>query len=537
MGGDVGAPESAFIDGDGSTTMQKFIEQSISCILDPIALQVEFFHQTAEQLGRSAVAADARIEEILLRLGRHDQFLLETEVNLAQKVDVVKLRREIEGLGFGAKMDRLESGQRSLEEHSSSVDQRLATLDSALQGLRLNLDEGDANTHRLQLKVWHATNLGQRLEATMAEVKDEQSELGSRHHGLVRTLQQMKEQLEAKISGFGKLVSDCQTQSDEVKQLMVEHSRRIGHNEELLAAVPNHKDDFASVHKEVNLVRSGLSSAKEQLNTMVSMGQRSSDIVRRLQGIEEIVEKNKKTSDKEMRESQHDAEIAACETRAVRGDLSDCRETTRTLEAARQSSDEWLQQLERRCADLTAKQDRTSNKAEMNEVALNQVQELQRDCDGKADANGVDVDQVKSHQQRSNRALTEMDLTVQSVRTELAATTEGVAKIVAHLDLAHDYLHGLSKGFQESSKKSMKDQDVRQSPKDVAKGRAPLPTLSTPRPRPLSATLTSHGRRPMSASRTTAASATDRHISEFESPSKELASTAPERTGFGMTSP
>merc|ERR1740130_34441 len=104
-------------------------------------------------------------------------------------------------------MDRLESGQRSLEEHSSSVDHSLATLDSALQGLRLNLDEGDANTHRLQLKVWHATNLGQRLEATMAEVKDEQSELGSRHHGLVRTLQQMKEQLEAKISGFGKLVT------------------------------------------------------------------------------------------------------------------------------------------------------------------------------------------------------------------------------------------------------------------------------------------------------------------------------------------
>merc|ERR1712064_245490 len=91
-----------------------------------------------------------------------------------------------------------------------------------------------------------------------------------------------------------------------------------------------------------------------------------------------------------------------------------------------------------------------------------------------------------SMQMQTRKDLSNTNSHVQALNGELGTTCDGVAKIASGLDVANEYLHGLSSGFQDAHRCVMDGQDGLLPP--ISDKREVLPKLS-PRPRPVTASL------------------------------------------------
>merc|ERR1712083_405681 len=90
------------------------------------------------------------------------------------------------------------------------------------------------------------------------------------------------------------------------------------------------------------------------------------------------------------------------------------------------------------------------------------------------------LQKMETYTSTTRHALGQTNAVVQHLHGDLGTTKGGLEKTAVRLDLAHEYIHGMSRGLQETHKLSLAGQDGMLAPKHGINRTQPLPMIGAP---------------------------------------------------------
>jgi len=162
----------------------------------------------------------------------------------------------------------------------------------------------------------------------------------------------------------------------------------------------------------------------------------------------------KQLQDKEDKIQQLTSKVEANTTMAARhdDDLTRIDQTIKDFEAELQREDERITTAEHKAGAL-------KTKTELAEQSLRNVVAAQREAKNQIEVQARDLGVAQQRLQTSERRLDETSTRLHAVNKEVTSTSEEVAKMSERVDIAHDYLHGMGKGFQNAHSKVVDGQE------------------------------------------------------------------------------
>lgn len=474
--------------------MQEFVKQHMIGILAPLAARVSELGSINDELLHRLSLIGKRFEH---SDARHEGLTQNFELLSGQ------LTTTSEGLENAVGALRAEAGRLRSAEESQAVaqkaldgfDQRLEKAQSFLSGLRESIDDGAAETHKLQLKLWQTTNLAERLERAVSKQGGIQESHSDKLLDLSRCLQQGRAFAEesrshiqevssafegrlAEVEGKAADAIDARAEDTRVtlasnlSQLRACREEMVFDNQRLTALVE--RVDGVDVDmrwlKGQSSERNAISWQQRVVDMEVAFKDWASSssalalkqLVKSVQGLEGTV-------------AEHTADIS------INGQ---CIETLQ----ARPHLSKAVGDVIARVAALEGEQARLLEWRGVSEESIVKLRSAQQNAERSRAEEDAAVARLWMALQATREDIRKTDTRVQNLHGELGNACEGVAKIAIGLDSAGELIHGLGMGFQETRKLVNSGKDGMIPPRDVFK--ALTPTVPAPlRPRPVSAGL------------------------------------------------
>jgi len=483
---------------NGSEIMETFLQQHLTAILHPIAEHVKELQVAVKQLNSAMRDAHAEATYEKEKLAGQQQELTVCRQEMVEALD--KLRADFHAgdvailEGHAVQLGDLAKQQGKTGAALQKTEQRLEKAEAAVNVLRKELEESNAERHQGDLKLWQAQLQAKRLEEALPSLLSKQSSLEEEHRefrsnvlqtrALVDKMSCVVNELPSKAS-----VEECMKAATSSAQTFTSDNDRYASLEESIGAVregvAGHNRRLADIELraadsqlqirrlQVDLELIGVQTGKEnnslerldELETALTAVKKDLDVdMDRGRRLEEAMKDNGRRIQKNTMElQQHEQSIAMIHNEAgkCQNQVKELATRIPPLEKGQQTAGEQLSTVAAKTKDL-------EDLHSAVEIGLAQQQ--------------TETEKAQFASKRLNRDLDSACDTIKTLQEALDQTNEDVARLAAHLDLAHDYLHGISKGVQDTHQKVSLGQDGLLPPKAE---RRTLPALPAPKPKSL----------------------------------------------------
>eukprot|EP00929_Paragymnodinium_shiwhaense_P005031 TRINITY_DN10642_c0_g1_i1.p1 TRINITY_DN10642_c0_g1~~TRINITY_DN10642_c0_g1_i1.p1 ORF type:complete len:588 (+),score=124.12 TRINITY_DN10642_c0_g1_i1:157-1920(+) len=504
---------------DGAASMQNFVQTEMTSILRPLAETIGQLEERIDELASSGASAHALIADITTRLERHETALESDSGTLASiRSEIGSIANELKGLDYhDRRLKELEEYAGVTKESFLKNDNRMDVVVVDVQALQQGLDESESARHKVELKLWQTTNLAQRLETCIGDQKEQHSLTLDRYHGVIRSLQQLQDALDNARGVSDKIqcsldahkvetnreFTECRGQMENhaglIKQANASwqsHIDRVSSEQnELKTFQYEMKGDLLALRRKVqNHVEAQDNMAKIEHDKQAALHAFAETIELRVNELKKIATERLSRVEREIGLGGEAMYSATASPKAGCDDVDkvNIREAVRHHHTQQRHMQEALAKLEERCQDVISRLRDVSDYSEHNVIKLISTADSHRQV---IDQHSEEITSLSKNTTKCGQDIDGASWKLQSLHLELGMTSEAVAKIAQHLDLAHDYLHGFGKGLQETQRRVSRGLDSIIPQKRPGSGK-PLPTLhptapveAAPRPRPVSAGL------------------------------------------------
>jgi len=150
----------------------------------------------------------------------------------------------------------------------------------------------------------------------------------------------------------------------------------------------------------------------------------------------------------------------------------------RSLGASQNVQGERLQNLETRAGNSDSAQMDLTKRTDLVQENLRELFSSHKNADHRIDNHHVELEKMEVLTTTTRHALGQTNAVVQNLQGDLGSAKGGLAQTAMRLELAHEYLHGMTKGMQETHKLSLAGKDGMLSPKNGSSRTRPLPMLA-----------------------------------------------------------
>mmetsp|Transcript_54443 Transcript_54443/g.127097 ORF Transcript_54443/g.127097 Transcript_54443/m.127097 type:complete len:545 (+) Transcript_54443:130-1764(+) len=483
---------------NGAEMMENFLQQHLTAILHPIAEHVKELQNAVKQLNASMRDASAEATYDREKLSGHDQALAACRQEMLQALE--QLRAEFHAgdvailEGHAEQLGDLSKQQGKTGVALQKVDHRLEKAEAAVNVLRKALEESNAERHEGDLKLWQAQLQGKRLEEALPSLLSKQASLEEDYRdfrsnmlharAMVDKMGYVVNELPSKAS-----VEECMKAATEAAKTFTSDNERYaslensigavresvdGHNRRLADIEVRAGDSQLEIRRlQVDLELIGVQTGKEN-NSMERLGELETALVGVKKDLDFDTDRGKRLEEAmkdagrkiqknamEIRQQEQVIAMVHKDAGACQQQVTDFASRVPQLEKGHQAAGDQLVTLAAKLNDLTDLHSAV-------EIGLAQQQ--------------TETEKALFASKRLNRDLDSACATIKMLQEALEQTNDDVARVAGHLDLAHDYLHGISKGVQDTHQKVSLGQDGLLPPKAE---RRTLPALPAPKPKSL----------------------------------------------------
>lgn len=466
--------------GDGSTgsvgtgkhegEMKSFIEQHLLCLLRPTAEHVRELTDTLSTLQKDFNLQGAVVDRCVSRLDQHEQ-----RISTLSDESIESDKRMKKGLADASNqlVEKAKSLRARMDDIGSKLEEQLQDANSRLEMLQMSWNTSDANIAQLQkganeqkadsisfaatlsqmdklLEGWRHEHLGMsdRLEHTKRQGEDMSHLLKKLE---MNTTSQYKKLSESINRLNNKQLPVLEAKMSSLKDAMGEQDRQLG----------SHSDEVKGLAAELKAMQGDLKEEiktnKEQEATMRKLNVR--------QAIDVLFQRIEKANEDcanlltELQEEEGAMRTVQATVEKINTDLARQSSDLSFLDKTQQSLGFQFRDASDRLKKQETENGHLKERTEKAEIDIRNLMSYKKDSQIKADAQTVSLEKLAARQGASESRLDNTDGQLRNLREELTANDEATQKTAISLDLAHEYLTGVSKGFQNAHKQVLCGQE------------------------------------------------------------------------------
>jgi len=478
--------------------MQRFMQEHLTSILQPITEHVQELQEGVEKLTRDLGLTDTRVYGYLSKLEAHDSHISRLRSGQKEAGEALDMLRE--GLaGAGRRHEELDHRHgetkgdvgrvlREVKAATSSVDQLQRALRQAVdessgadKALRQELSEANRQIARLQSSFVQLDAEHQKL-ATLVRLEQSQALQETKELGALngRRLDQLLAVTDKEREGNEQLFTELRKHDQSLQQELRAASEKM--EQEHAANLNSVREELRDVWNNSREVGEKVQALQERLEQS-SLERRVDQVEEALQQIACDLESNKGTSDEE-NPGQGLSDLG----KSLQQTTSEIKQQALTVRHLRESDERRSHQLQSIEARTSALEDRARTLAERGDTAEAKIKGCEashRDTAGKIDQHRLELDRAEQRHQQLSTSLGGTTANLRLLGDQLKLVGQDVAKHTDRLEVAHEYIDGMGKGFQDTHKRMLAGKDGLLPPKGLLLGQEGTPKGSlTPRQLP-----------------------------------------------------
>jgi len=460
--------------GEAGPSMQRFINEHVTCILQPITEHIQELQDKMQVLTQDLGNTDARVYGYLGKLEAHEKDLHELRTGHADTGEALRgLRAELAGTG---------ERHAALERHHNETRGDLGRTARSLKTTAASLEQ-----------LQHA--LGQAVEESSSSLKQLREELTA-VSGRTARVQESFARLDTAHRDLADVVRESLTPAiQEAKDLGGLNAR---HLEKIAATVDSNREDherlLGDLRQTDHRLEQDLRGAREALESALAAGltglraeavaasRRTGTLEEDLKALRGEVQVQRKVLKDQLRDLE--VELSDLSTRlgnlqtastgaadaleapqTVGGNVKQQAGTLRHLLEADERRGHHLQSLAGRVAGLEDRTAGLTQRMDISESRLKACEATQREAAGALDTHRLELDRSHQRQQQMSTSLGGATANLRIVGDQLRSVGHDVARHAMRLDLAHEYIDGMGKGFQDTHRSVLTGQDGLLPPK------------------------------------------------------------------------
>jgi len=459
--------------GGGEDMMQSFIRHYMMSILTPLSENVRQLQDTANKLAKDLVTADEKGNQAESRLDNMDQKLAALWASLAHtnsrldatQSDLGKTNEE------KAKLERAHDATKaSLSEH----DKRGHTTAMSLQDLWQRFEESNRVVHKVQDGLSEVERqLLEKVHPGIAQLNEFHDRLNFKHLEHVKAHEETRQTGESTVHALRKLMKAYEQQRKE----------DLDSFHHLNGVTRDLQSEYADVDRRVKKLTDGLTAANSDMQHMRAGLEHTDTNLHTLRQQQSEMSANLKDLSSHL--NQVDSGLTgvkkdlAEEAKHIQESLRklDSRITDNTsdivgIDKGHKRHADQLQELDRRATNSEHRQLKFGEWADTAQRDITGLHTFQKHATHKLETHAMQQDVIQTRLQMASKGLEATNAHLNTVKGDLANTSETLAKQGGRVDLAHKYFSGISKGFQDTHR-------------SLAAGEAPLllpqsPTMKSP---------------------------------------------------------
>jgi chromosome segregation ATPase len=498
---------------EAGTSMLRFFQEHMVLIMRPVNEHIDVLRRKQSELERACNSTEKAIDNVYKRLDRHDEVLeaLDSKHGLLDR-EFRKMQSEWKSADLVEKVVELEAESRKEKKARMQVDDRVDRQASVMQALHASLDESTAANHRVELKLWQTASLSERIERDVVGLREENRSLNDRQFSLSRGLERLDDALEQAV----KRVLNCEGAAEaarrEVSTAIPPLDDRIKGIEaaipDLVLRLDGCEGPLKTIGEQVASMREDMGHISQDIHRLEEENEKQDEeAARALQKTETALEEEvKRQATVAQRVKEVEVELAEVKSTlatelekkcdhdtvsqlSLRVDTQDdelrlCSSNAQGMEVTQSAHEQRLLNLEARAGDAESAQADLTKRADLAHTSIGELFASHETVRLRIDGQHEELEKVEAQTSTTRHALGQTNAAVQYLHGDLGTTKGGLEKTAMRLDLAHEYIHGISRGLQETHKLTLAGQDGMLAPKNGSDRTQPLPMIGlTSRPR------------------------------------------------------
>mmetsp|Transcript_76019 Transcript_76019/g.211224 ORF Transcript_76019/g.211224 Transcript_76019/m.211224 type:complete len:551 (-) Transcript_76019:117-1769(-) len=482
------SPELAQTPNEGlgakENEMKSFVEQYLVSLLRPTSQHIRELQDTVSDLKTEVRKYATAQNTSCARIDQHGKELVDIRRLATDTGQKIRLSRD----EFTKKVDQ--SAKHilvKLDETHSKCNTHIDDVAAKLERLQGTVQAIDGNVGTLQENLRGTKDHVTSLAGGIKKIEDCIEGWRHEHLGLCERINQTRTQgtlsqqqlrkLETKVEGqnfeFTKNFARLDKHAQELERgLTLCEQSSTGHMERLEAcnsAVKMAKDEASILREELSLGKKSNVAILQKLDaweTMAFTAMRLDKDVAQLQ--------------KEFNVAEHVVRDLASQVQENKEKLDRHAGDIGRIEPFQLNLYSECKDLANRFAKSEDQQVSLEKRANSTDTSIRQLQAFQTDSTRRLDALTSRSEQTDSRLCDTERRIFAAETGVTSLNSEMAASGEVVRKTAMDIDLAHEYLHGMSKGFQQAHEQVLHGRNEMLPYKKGAPQK--LPSMPTSRP-------------------------------------------------------
>eukprot|EP00927_Polykrikos_kofoidii_P061174 TRINITY_DN56040_c0_g1_i1.p1 TRINITY_DN56040_c0_g1~~TRINITY_DN56040_c0_g1_i1.p1 ORF type:complete len:518 (+),score=49.65 TRINITY_DN56040_c0_g1_i1:54-1556(+) len=454
--------------GEGEGSMQVFISQHMTQILQPLAERIKDLEALNERLANRLDVEAAQGHRTKDELGQHAETIRYLDTRLGEV--------DFERKTLQASCDRAHESYQWLERDHSTTKEALGHLRSRADVMAF-VDATEKRVTALE------TMLEQSRQGHEKAVEQVRIESTSRQVEFLDNLRDIDKRWNKTEKALGSLESSAEGRHRDLLtsvEALDERTRGLGRTiDDMLNTLRRHdkafrdqEGDFMGVRRALKDIDHFMASSRDRAETERSRRAADEEAVSQVMSAVRALQVRTDTLGEDIACLARTSETQAGLVNHLIDSTNVTAEELRRKCADIQRIDEQLPShanrltvVEDRGGKLHAEHQSARERVDTLEVRLDKLTETHASTVTQVDSHGFELHQQRACQIRLGESIDEANLRANRLTADIDATNGIVAKVSARSELAHEYVQGLSKGFQDTHKRLVAGHDAMLSPK------------------------------------------------------------------------
>lgn len=463
--------------GEGEHSMKIFIQEHMTSILQPLAERVTDLSRNLQKTMEDLSLSNDKVERNTDHLHDHDQkiFGLNQGMNRSSE-DLKVLRMEMNDLG--SKQTSQEGELDLLGATMRKVEGLLGAHSSAARDFEKSLEDMDGRLRQLQLSHSEQNILHMSFSDRLNEIKNFCEGLNDRHLESIKGLQEAKQADENTRNTLKRHINSSDRQKkDDLRslQLLDERTKAV----EAMLLDQNHKIELQgktvrSTELQMKQVVGDIEQVTGVHSSMESKSRSPTEMLGvRLHRVEESlanVSKREAADFTSMRAQIKDVQDQATRTGS---EIEKNNANLDSLAKQVKTHEDRLFRHEDRILAHDAGITRLQKQANQAQADIQHLQNLERELSNQIQMQATEIKKTNMHATKTDEDLESTNRELSDLRDDLQIASTNIEKTSSRMELAHEYLNGLAKGFQDTHKRVTIGADGMVQPKHVQRKMLP----------------------------------------------------------------
>lgn len=486
FGGDVSNLELSPKNGEGEGSMSILIQKSMSSILGPVAERVMELEEKARETETLLKDLAERENKAVMRLDGHDQKVAMLNADIARANEDLRITNDSVGEAHEkhAAMENDHDVTRSLANRTESSHKNTT---AALSDLNRSHEQLDSQVRQLQLALSETNIAHLNINDRMTELRNRHEGLNDRHLDVVKSVQETKQGDENTRQALKRFTGTFDKQRKEDQRSFQALDDRSKNFEAGLVEAQHQLDLLNKVAKgnktELDRLKSGIDSlAGVQHGLQQDRGNAGKDDLQgRIGKLEESIGQISKIAQQEKSQTLGIVQAMADTMHKNTAQIQQNMGVVEGLDKGVKGHEHRLHKAEEQVKGQIANQQRMKEQQERMESDLRgNIAGVQREAKSQLDTQAHEIAKTNATLLQAQQRADNIGSTLTKVNGDLGATQAQLSKLGSSVDLAHEYVSGLAKGFQDTHKRVASGSDGMLGPRQGGARKLPPVTPRAP---------------------------------------------------------